>query len=418
MITEEQIISIFKDMIRLDTTNPEGNEVLMTDYISQLLDTHGIPYEIIALEKNRTNIIASIGEESDRAPILLISHMDVVPCEGQDWDYPPFDAIEEDGYIYGRGTMDTKHLTVMQLVAFLRMSTEKLDRKVYFIATADEEQGSKLGMPQVVAQYHKDLTRGLVINEGGGFFMQNDGKSYYICTVGEKGRCEVHVTINGDSGPASFISDNKAVTKFAKLIEQLSSYEFPLCENEVHTIFSQTIGEVLDNPMLKNFKWYNGHDACILQSYDIGTQINVLPYHIEFDFALQLLPGKTQIDAQKMLDEIFKGIDATYEITAFMPGFSSSCNNRFFSHLQELVPKHYGEAQILPVYALGRTDGRFLGPLPCDVYGFSPVTKTIPFEEVLTLVHQRNERIDRESIIKGTDFITELITVMGCETDE
>ncbi len=413
MVSDAQAIEIFKDMIRLDTINPTGNEYLMTDYIATLLRAHGIPSTIVESAPGRSNLVACIGPDTGARPIVLISHVDVVTCDGQTWRHPPFAATEEDGFIYGRGTLDTKHLTAMELVAFLRVDRQTLRHPVYFVATADEEKGSVLGMPEVVKRFAPQLTRGLVINEGGGFYIENQGRPYFLCTVGEKGRCDVHVTIKGAPGPASFKSDDKAMDKFTHLLDKLCSYDFPLDDNPVYRRFMNCLGPEIDNAILRNFARYNGHDACILQKYDIGTQVNVLPYHIEFDFALQLLPGKTQEDAQRMLTQLFDGVDATYAITDFIPGFGSSCENTFFETMASLVREHYGEATLLPVYALGRTDGRFLGPLPSDVYGFSPVTRAVPFEQVLTMVHQTNERIDRESIILGARFFTDLITRMG-----
>jgi acetylornithine deacetylase/succinyl-diaminopimelate desuccinylase-like protein len=417
-ISNERIIQIFKDMICLDTTNPQGNEVLMTEYISAILNSYEIPYSIVETAKGRTNLVASIGLEGGERPLVFISHVDVVSCEGQTWKHPPFSAIEEDGFIYGRGTLDTKHLTAMQLVAFVRASKFNLNRKVYFVASADEEKGSNFGMSILAKQFGAQFKDALVINEGGGFFIENANKPYYLCTVGEKGRCEVHVELEGDSGPASFKADNKVVDSFAKLLDSMSSFEFPLSENPVHKKFVQCLGPVIDNPILKNFERYNAHDACILQRYDIGNQINVLPYHIEFDFSLQLLPNETQADAEKMLETMFAGQSATYSVTSFFPGFATSCDNDFFKELEKLVQEQYGAVALLPVYALGRTDGRFLGPMPCDVYGFSPVTSAIDFSQVLTLVHQVNERIDRESVIKGANFFTDLLTTIGCKNHD
>ncbi|MGM0431616.1 MAG: M20/M25/M40 family metallo-hydrolase [Spirochaetota bacterium] len=414
MISEVRLIEMFKDMIKLNTTNPGGGEKVLTDYIGRILADHDIPYTVIEPASGRANIIASIGPDTGKRPVVLISHLDVVPCDGQDWTYPPFEAIEAEGFIYGRGTLDTKHLTVMELAAFLHASTGKLDRKIYFVATADEEKGSTNGMPEVVKSYSEDFTNAYVINEGGGFYIEEAGKPFYLCTVGEKGRCDVHVTITGDAGPASFISTNKATTKFTQLLERLSSHEFPLQDSRVYREFMRRVGTDISNPVLKNFAHYNAHDAWILQEYTIGSQINVLPYHIEFDFALQLLPGRTLKDAQRTLEELFSGIDADYSITNFVPGFESETGD-FFAVMEELVGKHYTRAGLLPVYALGRTDGRFLGRLPADVYGFSPVTSAITFEEVLGLVHQRDEKIDRESVIRGAAYLTDLITLRGCD---
>jgi acetylornithine deacetylase/succinyl-diaminopimelate desuccinylase-like protein len=417
-ISAEEGIALFKEMIRIDTTNPDGNEVLMTDYIASILDAHGIEHTVWETAERRANLVASIGPESDKRPILFISHTDVVSCEGQDWTHPPFDAVESDGFIYGRGTMDTKHLTAMQLIAFLRASEWKLNRKVYFVAAADEEQGSTLGMQEIEKRYRDAFRGAYVINEGGGFYVENDGKPYYLCTVGEKGRCTVHVVLEGDSGPASFKCENRVLDKFASLLDAMASCPLPFCDNPVHRKFSERLGTKIDNPMLKQFERYLGHDAIILQRYDIGTQVNVLPYRIEFDFTLQLLPGKTREDAQAILDGIFRDRDASYAITGFRQGFAGSCENRFFSTMEDLVYGEYGKATLLPVYALGQTDGRFLGPLPCDVYGFSPVTKAIGFEEVLAMVHRADERIDRESVPKGADFLTEILKRIGCEEDD
>ena len=413
MLADDQIVQMFKDMVRLDTTNPPGNEVLMTDYISSVLTDAGIWHQVFDAGEGRANLIARIEGETDIDPILLISHTDVVSCENQVWKYPPFEAVEEHGFIYGRGAIDTKHLTAMQLAAMVALKDTVPKRSVYLLATADEEQGSACGMPQVVAQY-KDMFKGArVINEGGGFSITHDGENYYLCTVGEKGRIDVKVRINGDSGPASFKSDNKAVDTFSKVIGKLSSHRFPQVETGVSRRFSEILGEDIRHPFLKNFAWYNSHDAIILQSYDIGTQVNVLPYLIEFELSVQLLPGRTEQEARRLVASLFEGTGAEIEILRFDSGFESDCENEFFHTMEQLAKQYYGTNRILPVYALGRTDGRFLGSLGADVYGFSPVTDAIPFETILKLVHQVDERIDRESIIRGTRFLTDLITTMG-----
>lgn len=407
------IVELFKQMIRLDTTNPPGNEYLMTDLISAVLAKEGIWHKVQTTAEGRTNLIARIGVESELPPIILISHTDVVGCENQAWKHPPFEAVEEDRIIYGRGTVDTKHLTAMQLGALLALKDHILNRAVYLLATSDEEQGSSLGMPRLVQQYGDLFKRGLVINEGGGFCITHQGNPYWLCTVGEKGRIEVKVTIEGASGPASFKSENKAVDTFIGLLDHLGSYQFPAVDTAVHRLFTEVVGTESTHSFLNHFRWYNSHDAIILQRYDIGTQVNVLPYRIEFEFSLQLLPGRSEQEARSLLASLFAGTGVSYEVLRFDAGFESDCTNRFYKTMETLVQRHYGADRLIPVYALGRTDGRFLGPLPSDVYGFSPVTDAIPFETILKLVHQVDERIDRDSIVKGTRFLTDLIQTMG-----
>ncbi len=341
-ISDERIITIFKDMITINTTNPPGNEKLMCSYIAKLLEEEGIEYTIVETGEGRENLIARKGPKNQEAPILLISHLDVVETKGQKWLYPPFSATEVDEIIYGRGTMDTKHLTAMELGAFINIDEDQLQRPLYFVATADEEKGSEFGMKQIAQQYKDQFVNSMVINEGGGFYIENKGKGYYLCTFGEKGRCDVKVTIEGDSGPASFKSDHKAVDNFTSLIKRLSEYNFPKEQNEVSDRFERILGEQIDEMFLSHFAHYNCHDAIILNTYDIGKQINVLPYHIEFEFALQLLPGKNEEDAKRIIEKLIGPSDVSWEITNFLPGFISSVNSPLFHSIEKNFPSYFG----------------------------------------------------------------------------
>ena len=412
MYSDEKIISIFKEMIRINTTNPPGDEHLLCAYIASIFEEHNIEYSIVKKSEKRENIIARRGPINSLPPIILISHLDVVSVEGQDWLYPPFDAVEVDNIIYGRGTVDTKHLTVMNLIAFLSVDESSLDCPLYFVATSDEEKGSNYGMRHVAQLYKEEFKNGSVINEGGGFYIENGEDGYYLITMGEKGRCDVKVKIRGDSGPSSFKSSTKAVDIFTTLIERMSCYEFEEEENPVSLTFNTLVKEPIQDSFLNHFKHYNSHNAFILNSYDIGTQVNVLPYRIEFDFAIQLLPGKTLEDAHHILESLFKGISATYEVTDFLPGFISSLDTPLYRAADEHFSSFFDGGTLLPVFALGRTDGRFLGQLGCDVYGFSPINKIIDFHTVLTLVHQVNERIDRNSILQGSALFTHMLNTM------
>ncbi len=409
MYSNEEIISIFKRMIRINTTNPPGDEHLLCAYIASIFDSNNVEYEIIKKAEKRENIIALKGPKNSLPPIILISHLDVVSVDGQDWTHPPFDAVEVDSIIYGRGTVDTKHLTVMQLIAFLSVDESSLDCPLYFVATSDEEKGSNYGMRHVAHLYKDEFKNGSVINEGGGFYIENGDEGYSLITMGEKGRCDVKVKIKGDSGPSSFKSENKAVDIFTTLLDRMSSYQFEEEENPVSIMFNALVKEPIHDTFLSHFTHYNSHNAFILNSYDIGKQVNVLPYNIEFNFAIQLLPGKTKEDAKSILSSLFEGLSAEYEIVDFLPGFISSLDTPLYEAANEHFTQFFEGGTLLPVFALGRTDGRFLGQLGCDVYGFSPINKIIDFHTVLTLVHQVDERIDRNSVIQGAALFSHML---------
>lgn len=413
-------VQLLKDLVRMDTSNPPGNERVVADYLAAVFEEFGIPYEILEPEPQRASIIARLepeGGESaqSRAPILLISHTDVVAADPDEWSHGPFDARELDGMIYGRGTLDTKYLTATQLAAFLRVKGEPLTRPVYFVAAADEEQGSGLGMAKVSEHYGEAFAGGTVLNEGGGFYVEHEGRPFHLCTAGEKGRCSFSVTTRGDAGPSSFPADNNAVNTFLILMDRLTSRDFPPEDNPVSTRFDELLGSDISQPFLRSFSTYNKQDTFILKRYDAGAAPNVLPNLVQFNAQLQLLPSRTRDYAEEVLREVFDGLDAEWEITDFRPGFISDIDGEAFTSLQRSAHEHLGGAELLPVFALGQTDGRFLGTKRCNVYGFGPVTQAVPFSEVLSLVHQPNERVNRASVELGADIIERFIRDIGTE---
>ena len=408
-------VQLFKDLLRMDTSNPPGNERLIADYLAAIFEDVGVAYEIIEPEPLRASIVARLGPTAEAAapPIILVSHTDVVAADANEWAHGPFDAEELNGVIYGRGALDTKYLTAMQLTAFLRMQDQPLTRPLYFVASADEEQGSAKGMPRVVEAYEDAFAGGTVINEGGGFYVEHAARGYHLCTAGEKGLCSFRVSIRGESGPSSFPSENNAVDTFLILLDKMAAQCFPDDHNEIAERFEAMLGPNIEQPLLKAFAEYNKRDTFILKRYDAGVAPNALPSEVEFEAQLQLVPSRTRAHAEHVLHELFDGVDAEWEITDFQDGFISNIRNDAFASLERRSREQLGGTELLPVFALGRTDGRFLGTRSCNVYGFGPVTEALPFSEVLTLVHQPDERINRESVELGADIIETFLRDMG-----
>ena len=137
-------VALLKDLVRINTTNPPGEEEKLLLYLERILQEHGIPYVYQKSAKGRGNLLAwQLADQAEEAPLILMSHTDVVAAQASQWKFPPFEAQEVDGYIYGRGTVDTKQLTAMELTAFLALKEKEipLKRDVYFLATSDEESG-------------------------------------------------------------------------------------------------------------------------------------------------------------------------------------------------------------------------------------------------------------------------------------
>src|ERR1700730_884978 len=170
---ENETMQHFQALLRLDTSNPPGNEKLATDYLRQVLEREGIATQVFALEPNRPNLVARMKGNGRRRPILLMGHTDVVTVDPRKWTFPPFSATRDGGYVYSRGSLDDKPHVVAGLMILLELKrlNMPLDRDVIFLAEASEE-GSTAGAPPVgidfmVNQHHEDINAEYCLAEGG-----------------------------------------------------------------------------------------------------------------------------------------------------------------------------------------------------------------------------------------------------------
>ncbi|MGH2978353.1 MAG: M20/M25/M40 family metallo-hydrolase, partial [Solirubrobacterales bacterium] len=197
---------LLRNLIRFDTTNPPGNERACIAYIEGLIGEAGIDSVIRARDPARPNLIARLPGRGAAPPLLLQGHVDVVGTAGQAWSHPPFDAVEADGCIWGRGAVDMKGGVAMMLSAFLRARAEELEPPgdVIFCALADEENMSPFGAQWLVAE-HAELFAGVrnALGEFGGFTTHAGGRRFYPIQVAEKEVCTVQATLRGPAGHGS-----------------------------------------------------------------------------------------------------------------------------------------------------------------------------------------------------------------------
>lgn len=163
----DEAVRTLQGLIRIDTSNPPGNETKTAEYLKAILDTEGIPSEILALEPARGNLVARLKGNGAKKPLLLMAHMDVVGVERDKWTVDPFAGLIQDGYVYGRGASDDKDDVAAMLQVFLMLHRRRipLDRDVIFLAAAGEEGGPPVGVdylvknhwPQIEAEIGADL---------------------------------------------------------------------------------------------------------------------------------------------------------------------------------------------------------------------------------------------------------------------
>ncbi len=409
----------FIRLVQIPSVTGSAGEETACAFLEGILREYGIPSERIAKEPGRPNLLACLrAPHPELEPVVLISHIDVVDGDPKKWSHPVFGGEIAQGRIFGRGTLDTKQLTMMELYGFLKLKEREQDlkRDVWFLATIDEEGGSAYGMEYVKTVRPELFRNAVVINEGGGFPLHINGKNYMMLTVGEKAVCRARVWAEGTGGHASAPGDDQAIQKLAEGLRRIFAAEEKLNWGSRHT--RETMEAIVgsadwDNEAAADIFGYAGQNSIAMRNYRIGERSNVIPARAEAVLEFRILPGATQKDVAEFLDQALAGTQAQYEITGFEPGFESHFDN---SHLKELVHDlnqacaHYGfEGEVLPMLALGRTDGRFFGSEGSFVYGCSPLLMGDSFDTVLPKVHGNDESILEESYLFGCRVLEEIL---------
>lgn len=169
MHESDSAADLLREFIRIDTTNPPGNEEDAVRFLDECLDKEGIPTEVFQVAPKRANLLARITGKSKGKPIILLSHIDVVPAKADEWEVPPFSGEVRDGFIYGRGAIDMKSQAICQLLAFARLQKDgvKPERDIIYLATCDEEVGGQYGVEYMLKNVDELRSASFVLSEGG-----------------------------------------------------------------------------------------------------------------------------------------------------------------------------------------------------------------------------------------------------------
>lgn len=418
--------SLLGDLIRINTVNPPGNETAVAGYLKQLLDSAGIPGEIIEPEAGRGSFIARLG--SGPKKLLYLSHSDVVPA-GDDWDFEPFSGEIKDGVVHGRGALDCKDLLAAQVCAVLRLAREgiPLNGELIIAAVADEEKGGGLGAGFLTAQYPDKLKADFAINEGAEQPIFVDGKMIHFFQVGEKGTAWSRIRARGVSchGSVPTLGEN-AVVKMARAINDLHGYrpEVKLIP-EVRTLLAELarIRGLVDEPRPENI------DALLVRlnldrsftetiramtrmtvspnMVQGGLKTNIVPDRCEAELDIRTLPGQ---DREYVAGELHRciGDDFEIEFTEYRePTFSTS--DSVFYRLMETVTRDLAGSGVfcLPHISTGSTDSKYLRGAGIPAFGIAPMASGFD-PSARSTIHGRNERIDLPSLHLKTEFLYEL----------
>ncbi len=226
----DETISRLRDLLRLDTRNPPGNEILAAEYLRSVLETEAISGEIVGPSSDRGTFIARLKGDGSAPPLLLMSHTDVVAVEPEKWTHSPFSGDIDDGFIYGRGALDMKHMVTMEAMTMLllKRSGVPLQRDVIFMAAADEEVGGQQGAGWVVKNRPELIQSEYALNEGGGIGFEINGLSYYPVQTAEKGTVRFRIRTYGKPGHGSVPHGENAILKLAAILAKFTPELLPV----------------------------------------------------------------------------------------------------------------------------------------------------------------------------------------------
>lgn len=413
-------VSLLKQLVKIDTTNPPGREKALLSLCQDILTEAGIPSVFQETAPERGNLLAwlSAGQEKVLPPLILLSHTDVVGADAGEWKHPPFLAEEEDGYIYGRGTVDTKQLTVMELAAFLSLKESGITRKrdVYFLATSDEESGSAFGLQYFldheITLDGKTITgRELfhesdVLSEGGGFPVCAGDKEYYLCESGQKSCGTVEFTFKARYAKGTFFGSGDAMVRAMTLVQELGSLSLEGKTLETVKNFETKLEAGSLSPMMKSILLAMKKNTITVTMIE-GKSVN----EVKVICDVRLIPGFGRSFLTELLDSLAEKTDSEYRILSLSEGYESDPHGAFLEALEtstlEVLGKDKSGAEILPFVSMGSSDGRLLAGTGARVYGYSPVYSwDMTFDSAVTMVHGVNERIHRDSVEFGSRVLT------------
>ena len=423
------------DLIKINTTNPPGNEEEAAKYIAGILAKEGIKADLLPMTPGRSALVARLNAsafpDSSKA-ILLVAHTDVVGVERARWTVDPFGAVTKDGYIYGRGAVDDKGMLAANLAAFiaLKRANARLNRDVIFLATASEEGGGDASVRMVIAKYWDKVAAKYSINEGGNVFVVNGKVQYVGVQASEKVAANITVRAKGSSGHASIPRQDNAVTHLSAAVEKIGNYTTPVHFTTIVRRYFEGLAPLENDEIAKWIRSLDTgdrgeHAARVIADANpmwnammrdtisptmltAGVRANVIPAEATAILNVRLLPGNTITALLADLNKLVNDPQVKLEVQpdAGLAAPDSSLESEFYAAIVKACAEEFGGAPVLPFQSTWATDSAQLRLHNVQAYGLVPFPLT---EEDIKRMHGDDERIPIAAFGKGVDLMVRLV---------
>ena len=425
---------LLSQYIRINTTNPPGNELRAAQWLAAVLRREGVESQVYEPAPGKADLYARVRGDGSARPLILLNHMDVVLASPQYWTVDPFAGTIKDGAVWGRGALDMKGEAITQLMALavLQRAHVPLKRDIIFLATSDEEVGTGVGAGWITAQ-HPELVRDaeFLITEGGTIRADADGRiEYYGVGTTEKSPFWLDVVARGTAGHGSRPTPDNPVHHLIRALDRVAGYRTPLTltptverylkdlarlepDSTRRTWFADPAAALRDSAAVRFFTGDLTYNALLRNTISItglagSDKTNVIPPVARAAIDVRLLPGQAP---QAFLAELARVVDDT-AITIQpqgpnWPATESPVETELFRAVVSAARARDPNALVTTPPLAGFTDSHFFRSLGIASYGLSPFPLNVADARG---VHGNDERVSLAALTFGVHFMYDVVS--------
>lgn len=424
---------VLAQYLRINTTNPPGNEIVAARYLQALLAREGIASQLFEPAPGKANLYARLAGDGTARPVILLNHMDVVEAARDFWSVDPFGGLVRGDFLYGRGAIDMKSEGVAELMAMvlLKRAGVPLKRDLIFLATSDEEVGTGVGAGWI-AERHPELVRDaeFLVNEGGSMPRDDAGTVAYVGVgVTEKAPFWLAMTAHGTAGHGSRPTGDNAVERLVRALARVEAWQTPLVVTPATDRFFKDLAARERDPVRR--RWYGDIAAALRDSLARGFftansfynailrntisvtrlagsgKVNVIPPVARAELDVRLLPGQQPQQFLADLTRIVADSGVTVEpLGVSWPATESPVESDLVRAVRTVAQRHFPGLLVTTPPLTGFTDAHFFRSLGIASYGIAP----FPLSESESRgVHGNDERVSLANVEFGTRYFFEIL---------
>ncbi len=436
-----EILQHFSALLRIDTSNPPGNETRAARYLKKVLDEAGVPNELLALEPDRANLVARLKGNGRKRPLLFMGHTDVVGVQRDRWSVEPFAAVHANGLIYGRGATDDKESVTagLMLMVLLKRLNVPLDRDVIFLAEAGEEGSTRIGIDFLVDRHWPRIDAEFAFAEGGGGLSERGRARTVVVSTTEKVPRGLTLRARGTSGHGSVPRSDNVVARLARAVDRVSGMPTPVRLNETTRVYFERLAAVSSPELAYRYRQIlepKHATAAALYfarrepAHESMVRTTIVPTMLRAGYRENVIPsdGEAMLDIRALPDEDIPLLLARIRNAIDDPGIemtpqrgrpaapASQLDTEAFRAIERVQRRMYPEAITMPSMLTGASDLAQLRAKGMQCYGLGPVSD--PMELGAHGAHADDERISEAALVHFVEFVWNVAIELAANTRE